>query len=167
TVAGIEVELRKNLINRVNTATSKVNRVSLGLNASYIYTDLEVDIVNTPRRKAQLEGAAPFIGNFDVSYSYSNRDKNLLASVVFNYFSNRVHTIGTRNYGNIIEEGVPTIDFVSSYKFNKNFTAKFKASNLLDPSLKLSRRMNSSGENIILNKYKKGINLSLGVSYDL
>ena len=36
--------------------------------------------------------------------------------------------------------------------------------NLLNPSSKLSRKANENGEKVILNDYKKGINISLGVS---
>lgn len=166
-VAGIELEVRKNIIDHVNTATSKVNRLSFGLNASYIYTDLEVDIKNTPKRNTRLEGAAPFIANFDISYNLMKQEKNLTASLVFNYFSSRIHTIGTNTYKDIIEEGVPTLDFASSYRFNKHVSIKLKASNLLDPSYRLTREISSSDEKITLNEYKKGMNLSLGISYEL
>ena len=39
-----------------------------------------------------------------------------------------------------------------------------KARNLLNPSYKLSRKANESGEKVVLSDYKKGINISLGVS---
>ena len=165
-VAGLELELRKNIINNVNTATSNVNRLSLGLNASYIYTNLGSDVLN-PERKIQLEGAAPFIGNFDISYNLMKNEKNLLASLVFNYFSDRVHTIGMLGFKDIVEEAVATLDFVSSYKFNKKFSLKLKASNLLDPSYRLTRERSNSNAKVTLNEYKKGINISLGVSYEL
>ena len=89
----------------------------------------------------------------------------MIASLVFNWFSNRIHTIGAGGFNDIIEESVPTLNFVSSYKFNKNFTLKVKASNLLNPSFRLTRE-SSAGEKITLNEFKKGQNISLGVSYE-
>lgn len=166
-VAGIELEVRKNIINNVSTATEKVSRLSLGLNGSYIYTNMEVDYIQNTKRNSQLEGAAPFIGNFDISYNLMNNEKSLLASVVFNYFSNRVHTIGMLGFKDIVEEGVGTLDFVSSYKFDRHFTVKLKASNLLDPSYRLTRERSNSDQKITLSEYKKGMNISLGVSYEL
>ncbi|MFA6703053.1 MAG: hypothetical protein WCR12_08850 [Dysgonamonadaceae bacterium] len=138
------------------------------MNVSYIYSDLVIQIANTEARKTQLEGASPFLGNFDISYNYQNGEKNLISSLVLNYFSNRIHTIGTRSFKDIIEEGVPTLDFVTSYKFRKNITLKFNASNLFDPSYKLTRKASGqSSEKYVLNEYKKGRNISLGISYEL
>jgi hypothetical protein len=46
---------------------------------------------------------------------------------------------------------------------------KFKASNLLNPSYRFTRERSGSdkGEKVVLNDYKKGMNLSLGISYEL
>ena len=166
-VAGIELEVRKNLFNRFNTESGKVNRLSLGLNGSYIFTEMEIDYIQNTTRYSQLEGAAPFIGNVDLSYNAMNNDKNLIASLVLNYFSRRIHTIGMLGFKDIVEEGVGTLDFVSSYKFNRHVTVKLRASNLLNPSYRLTRERSSSNEKVTLNEYKKGMNVSLGVSYEL
>lgn len=167
-VGGIELEARKNIFNKTSSDFEKVNKFSIGLNVSYIYSDLVIQIANTEARKTQLEGASPFLGNFDISYNYQNGEKNLISSLVLNYFSNRIHTIGTRSFKDIIEEGVPTLDFVTSYKFRKNITLKFNASNLFDPSYKLTRKASGqSSEKYVLNEYKKGRNISLGISYEL
>ena len=166
TVGGVEIELRKNIINRFNTQIEQANRLSFGLNASYIYTNLKLDILNTETRKCDLEGASPFLVNADLSYNYTKKDKNLVASLIVNYFSSRIHTVGARGFNDIVEEGVTTLNFTVSYKFNKHFTLKAKASNLLNPSYRLTRE-SSSGEKITLNEFKKGQNISLGVSYEL
>ena len=165
-VAGLEVEVRKNLFSRTNASSTTLNRLSVGVNASYIYSDLVVKLLNTPERNTQLEGAAPFIGNFDISHTYTNGAKNFTNSLVLNYFSNRIHTIGSRGYKDIIETGIPTLDLVSSAKLNQNITLKLKATNLLNPNYTLTREASDSSEKVVLNQYKKGINVSLGISYD-
>jgi len=165
TVGGIEMEIRKNIFDRYNMQTEQMTKLSLGLNTSYIYTNLKLDILNTEPRNSGLEGASPFLANLDVSYSQTKKDKNLVVSLVFNYFSNRIHTVGAKGFNDIIEEGVPTLDFAASYKFNKHFTLKAKASNLLNASYRLTRE-SALGENIVLNEFKKGQNISLGVSYE-
>lgn len=168
TVGGVELELRKNLINQTNSRTSVSNKLSFGLNASYIYTNLQTEIENTPKRNSQLEGAAPFIANFDFSYSRANKKSNFLASVVANYVSDKIYTIGTMGYKDIIEEGIPTLDFISSCKLNNHFTVKLKVANLLNPSYKLSRKSSTNdNETIILDEYKKGLKWSVGFHYDL
>lgn len=166
-VAGIELEVRKNIFNHFSTETGKVNRLSVGLNGSYIFTKMEIDYIQNTTRSSQLEGAAPFIGNMDISYNVMNNDKNLIVSAVYNYFSSRIHTIGMLGFKDIVDEGVGTLDLVSSYQFNKHLTVKLKASNLLNPSYRLTRERSNSNEKVILNEYKKGMNISLGISYEL
>ena len=165
TVGGIEMEIRKNIFNRFNTDLEQTNRLSIGLNTSYIYTNLKLDILNTEPRNSGLEGASPFLANIDLSYNYMKRDKNLVSALVFNYFSSRIHTVGARGFNDIMEEGVSTLDFVTSYKFNKHLSLKAKASNLLNPPYRLTRE-SSIGEKITLNEFKKGQNISLGISYE-
>ena len=165
TVGGVELELRKNIFNLYDAQFDKTNRLSFGLNASYIYTDLMLDILNTKPRKIQLEGASPFLLNVDFAYNFKKSDKDFITSLVFSYFSDRVHTIGTKGFRDIIEEGVPTLDFVLSYGFSKNFSMSFKAANLLNASYRLSRESSNSEDKTVLNEFKKGQNISLGVSY--
>jgi outer membrane receptor protein involved in Fe transport len=165
TVAGIEIELRKNIFNQFNSTMEQSSRLSCGLNASYIYTDLMLDVLNTTPRKTRLEGASPFLLNADLSYSFKKNEKDFIASLVFNYFSDRVHTVGTKGFRDIIEEGVPTLDFVLSYGFSKGFSVNFKATNMLNAAYRLSREKSVLGEKIVLNDFKKGQNISLGISY--
>ena len=58
TVAGVEVEIRKNLFVRpVSNAAHGMNKLSLGLNSSYIYTNAKMPLA-TVTTGSQLEGAA-------------------------------------------------------------------------------------------------------------
>lgn len=166
-LGGVELELRKNLFNRYNTQLERMNKLSLGLNASYIYTNLTLNILNTNPRKSGLEGASPFITNADISYHQTNNDKNITVSLVFYYFSDRIHTVGATGYKDIVEEGIATLDFAASYGFNRNLSLKFRASNLLNSANILSRKSSISDNKVILNQFKKGQNISLGVSYEL
>jgi TonB-dependent receptor len=165
-VGGLEFELKKNIFNRFNTALEKMNRLTVELNASYIYTNLQLDIQNTEKRDSGLEGASPFLANIDLSYYYSKKDRSFVTSLLFNYFSDRIHTVGAKGYKDIIEKGVPTLDFASSYSFNNHLSLKLTASNLLDAKYRLSRKNSVNDENVILNEFKKGQNISLGLKYE-
>lgn len=166
-ISGIEIELRKDLSNFGNAEKSNSNKISIGLNASYIFTTLNLNLTNTPVRKSGLEGASPFILNTDITYTHTKDNKSLITSLVLNYFSNRIFTIGTLGFKDIIEKGVPTMDFVSSYYFNKKISIKLKAANLLNPSVVLMRESSISNDKIILNEYKKGMNISIGFGFNL
>ncbi len=76
----------------------------------------------------------------------------------------KIYTIGTQGFQDVMEEGVATLDFVSQAKLGKHIALTLKARNLLNPSYQLSRKANGSGQKVILGDYKKGINVSLGVS---
>lgn len=164
-VLGLELELRKNLLKSAEDSEDRNYTLSTGINASYIYSQLKVDVLNTPKKTSELEGSAPLLANFDITYNSSINDKKFVSSLVLNYFSDRIFTIGTLSYQDIIEKGVVGLDFVSSLGINKNLTLKFKAKNILDPTYQLSRKGNTNNKNIILNSYKKGVNLGLGLSY--
>lgn len=166
-VGGIEMELRKNIFNRVSTAVEKTNRLSIGLNASYIYSHLKVtNVENTPEKNSKLEGAAPFLLNTDISHTYVYRNKAFTNSLVCGFFSDRIYTIGTTGFQDIVEQGILTLDFVSSTRFNRHFEFKLKAGNILNPAYRLTRQGNNGGGNVILSEYKKGVDLSLGLTYN-
>ena len=167
TVAGAELEIRKDIFNFSSLVKDKRNKLSAGLNASYIYSNLLLQAINTPPRNVQLEGASPFIINFDLAYNYSYDYVNITNSLVFNYFSSRVHTIGAQGYKNIIESGAPTLDFVSLSRISRHLTIKLKASNLLNSTFLLTRENSDGTHNEILSQFQKGINVSLGLAYDL
>lgn len=166
-VMGVEAEIRKNVFERKNASGSNTHKLSFGLNASLLHTGLVLNLMNTRERKSRLEGASPFIMNTDITYDHLNAKNSLTTSLVFNYFSNRIYTNGTLGFQDIIEKGVPTLDFVSSFKFNKKLSLKWRMANLLNPYFNLARKSNASNEKIILSQYKKGINLSLGIGVDL
>ncbi|MFK7078382.1 TonB-dependent receptor [Flavobacterium oreochromis] len=163
-VLGAEIELRKNILeSQFNSYDSKL---AFGINASYIYSKLTLDVLNTPKKETQLEGSSPFLINFDLSNTLSKDDKNFTNTLVLNYFSDRIYTIGTLTYEDIIEKGVVGLDFISTSKINKHLAIKIKARNLLDPTYSLSRKGISGGENVVLKSFQKGINFSLGLTYD-
>lgn len=166
-ILGIEVEARKNILKSDDTVENQYE-VNAGLNASYLHSQVNLDsgsIAQFQQKSSQLEGATPFLMNADISFNKKYENDEFTATVVLNYFSDRVYSIGTRGFENIIEKGIPTLDLVSSYILNKKYRFKLKATNLLNPSFQLSRD-NASGSNVILSNYKKGVNLSLGISYD-
>lgn len=167
TIFGLELELRKNIINDPNDNEAK-NALSFGLNASYLNTKVNLNqnsIAQFTNVTSELEGATPFLANTDLTYNHKFGKADLTSTIVLNYFSDRVYSIGTRGFENIIEKSIPTLDFVSRIKLNENFQISLKGNNLLNPSFNLSRDGANNGENVSLRDYKKGINCSIGLGY--
>lgn len=165
TAAGVEVELKKHLFSHPLQGDG-LNRLTLGVNGAYTYTCAKVPLATDPSG-SQLEGAAPWIVNADLTYLYRKGTSSLTAALVFNYFSDRIYTIGTEGYQDIIENGIPTLDFVGTAKFGKHFSVKLKARNLLNSTHQLTRKGSGNDSEVVLSKYRKGVDLSIGLAYNL
>ncbi len=167
-VYGIEIEARKNLLKNDEDSDQEYT-LDGGLNLSLLSSKVNLDetsVAQFTNSSSDLEGATPFLINADISFNKEYENSELQTSLVFNYFSERVYSIGTRGFENILEKGIPTLDIVSSLKLGERYNIKFKAQNLLNPSFELSREGANNGGNVVLGNYKKGVNLSLGLTYD-
>lgn len=162
-VAGAEIEFRKDLFSR--KTAEEIHKLTFGVNGAYTYTHAKVSLA-TVSTGSQLEGAAPWIVNSDLSYQLQKGKYNLTSTLVFNYFSDRIYTIGTEGFQDIMEKGIPTLDFVLSAKMGNRFSFSMKAANLLNASHQLTRKGNADNREVVLSKYKKGVDLSLGISYE-
>ena len=167
-IYGLELEARKNILKSDDEEENEYS-LNAGLNASVLFSKVNLDsnsIAQFQQASSQLEGATPFLMNADLTFKRQYSESELSTSLVFNYFSDRVYSIGTRGFENIIEKGIPTLDLVSSLKLGEKYRIKLKATNLMNPDFQLSRDSSTSGNNVVLSNYKKGVNLSLGFSYD-
>ena len=162
TVAGAEIEIRKDLFSHP-MQDGGLHKLSLGVNGAYTYTCAKVPLATDPTG-SQLEGAAPWLVNADLTYLVRKGSNSFTNALVFNYFSDRLYTIGTQGYQDIVENGIPTLDFVSSAKIGEHFTISLKAQNLLNSVHQLTRKGNATNEEVVLSKYRRGIDFSLGVA---
>ena len=166
-VAGLELELRKDIFEITGDELEKDSKsLSFGLNASYLYSrqDLTDESTNFTNDEDELQGASPFLLNTDLTFDLEKERYDLLSSFVLNYFSDRIYSLGVQQQGNIIEKGIPTLDYIAKLTFDKHFGINFKAANLLDPSFELTQE-DISGNNNVINTYKRGSNFSLGFTY--
>ena len=164
-VYGLELEARKSIYK----IEDKDLEIMAGLNTSFLVSNVNLNkasVAQFTNTTSNLEGATPFLMNADISINKKIEDNTFISSLVFNYFSERVYSIGTRGFENVLEKGIPTLDLVSSYEFNKNYSIKLKAINLLNPDFQISRAGFDGGDNVVLRNYKKGVNLSVGFSYN-
>ncbi|MCH3881062.1 MULTISPECIES: TonB-dependent receptor [Tenacibaculum] len=166
-VYGVELEARKNLILNEDEQT----QLSAGFNFTYMHTKQDLkDVaglysVSFNRASDELQGASPILVNANINYSPTNFENyKPIASLVFSYFSDRIDALGSGQLGNIIEKGIPVLDFVWKNKIGEDWELNFSAKNLLDPSIKRIRENTSIGD-VTLSEYKLGMNLGLGLTY--
>jgi TonB-dependent receptor len=167
TVLGIELEARKNLFKNDDDET----QLSAGFNFTYMHTEQDLKdaaglfSATFNRDTDELQGASPILVNANITYSPTNFENyKPMASLVFSYFSDRIDALGAGQLGNIVEKGVPTLDFVWKNKIGEDLEINLNARNLLDPKITRLRENTSIGD-VILSEYKIGSTISLGLNY--
>lgn len=168
--SGVELEFRKGLFRFNGNVPSELD---FGLNVSYLYSNQELkdvdtdDLVFQPNNKtSSLEGASPWLINSDITFSREGQNgKGITAALVLNYFGDRIYSIGAP-VGNqhIYENGVTKLDFISKVGLSHRLSVNVNVRNLLNPSYKLTKRVDSGNDETI-SEYKKGMTTSIGVSY--
>jgi TonB-dependent receptor len=164
-VLGFEFEVRKALI----TDEDEQSVLSTGVNATYTYTKQDLKgsngIFSTTfdRDSDQLQGASPLLVNADLSYRPTFGSYKPVANLVFSYFSDRIDALGSGQLGNIIEKGVPTLDFVLKNNINEKIELNASFKNLLNPNIERVREV--EGGDITLSNFKRGLNIGFQFKY--
>ncbi|TJZ61438.1 TonB-dependent receptor [Sphingobacterium olei] len=171
-VYGLELEIRKNII---DFGTNR-GRFSTGVNTSVMKThqDLDSEKVNresnntisiyTTDNTSNFTGASNFLVNADLSFQKNfSKGGDFTATVVYNYFSDKLYSIGSNGRGNLVDKGISTLDAVFKTKLNNRFGIDLTARNLLNPSFERDQQ-NPIGDVTILS-YRKGAMFNLGLNY--
>ena len=120
--------------------------------------------VNFTNKEGRLTGASDLILNADITYQkeFSNK-ANLLATISYNYFSDRVYAIGSAGKGDLIDKGIGSLDIILKSELSKKIKLGFSLKNLLNPSIKRVQEI----QNVEVLSFKNGIKGSLSLTYKL
>lgn len=165
---GVELEIKKNIYKVETLEAGREKVFSGGLNISYLDSNqkLEDPLPQFTNSEDALQGASPLLVNADLSYRTANENYSFTTSLVANYFSDRIFSIGTRGFSNVIETGIPTLDYIAQTTLGKKFGISLKARNLLNPDFKLTRESNGNANpEVTLLTYKLGLDFTLGLNY--
>lgn len=167
-VAGIEFETRKEILNKNGI------RLNSGFNASYMITEQELNsekvkeetmyMVNFTHKRARFTGASDVLLNADVTLmkSWNDESNNVMMTLSYSYFSDRIYAIGTNNRGNIIEKPFNSLDLIIKTDIRKlSLSLVFK--NLLNPSVE--RYQANKDSDVLVISYKKGTFAGFRVGY--
>lgn len=170
-VFGFEMEFRKDLYELDNT------RFYTFLNGSYLNTEQELDIekVNQENElvkaafnkdKEELQGASNFLANVNLGWE-QKWDRNTLDMVVsYSYFSDNIYALGFENRGNLIDKSFNTLDAILRLNFESGLGINFSGKNLLNPNItRIQYNETTTGDELVVREFKRGINLGAGVSY--
>ena len=177
TVYGIEIETRFGLVKSKAANRSGLDIILNGTRM-WFQQDLLDNFQYNGKTESGLEGASEIIVNGSLHYT-NNRKNQFDAAITANYSSDKIFVLGApESQGDkeflfnseIIEKGFTTLDLVLSQEVSERITIKFRARNLLDPTIERTQFIKPTADNPsteIVNSYKKGINLSLGIKIKL
>lgn len=168
-VAGFELEFRKNIFNK-EISDDELSKMMFGLNFSYLHSNqklIDVDsdelTVRFTNDEDKLEGAAPILWNADLTYNIKKNGIDLTSSLVGNYFSDKIYSLGTAGNSNFVEQSRITLDFINKLKLSEHFGLSLKLKNLLNPDFQITQKV--LGEELPVSTYKAGVTGSLGLTY--
>ena len=156
---GVEIEFRKEI----------VKDLRFGVNGSYMYTNVKLPeggaYTNSQRA---LQGASPYLANADLTYSpaFSN-DRQLSVALLYNLQGPRIHSVGISGLGDIKQQPVHTLNFTSSYRFNRRFAVKLQVNDLLNQDILFKQEVPTTGDKVEVERFRKGTGFEVGFSYDL
>ena len=174
-VFGIEAEVRKNIL----LDEDDKPKLAVGVNATYMHT--QQDLYNTitgtyavsfNTDEEELQGASPFLINADVSYSPKIGNFEPSANLVFSYFADRIDALGSGQLGNVVEKGIPTLDFILKGQLAENLELSVGIKNILNPTIQYVREGTSIGDVLVtspngkdVTDYKRGVNTGFSLKY--
>ncbi|TXF90824.1 TonB-dependent receptor [Neolewinella aurantiaca] len=164
---GVELEFRKSLA----VLGESFQNFTFSSNFAYIQSNQEID-----EREVQLgqevdpnfsgervfNGQSDFVANANLAFRTPETGWD--AIIAYNYFSDRLQSIGAVGSPDIFEKGRSQLDISVSKQVN-NFKFSLRGRNLLNPDFKTFSDF--QGEEYIFSQYTRGVDLSLGVSYSL
>ncbi len=168
TLYGVELGVKKNIFK-----TDKDTKLSSGLNVAYMKTNQDFDKEKVSNEneisadftfdEGSLTGASDLLINADMSFSKRfSEDVDILATVSYAYFSDKIRAIGTRDRGHLIDLGNQQLDFITRIGLTKNLKIGIALKNILNP---LYERIQEGKKTTLVNTYKKGANYELTLSY--
>jgi TonB-dependent receptor len=160
---GGEFELRKGL----GFVSPRLTNVSLG--ANFTYVDGSADLVaqnGIIQPGLPLQDQSKYLANG--SLFYQNVDRGLSASVLYNYFSDRVTLYGVFSAGagkapDIIERGRGTLDFKMAKRFGR-VSASLSGKNITNESVQESQLTDEFGS-VLSGRSRPGVSFSLSLGY--
>ena len=175
-VFGVEFELRKDIFSSEKEKGEAIlkSKLSAGFNTSYMYSSQDFDRfkviketnlnVNFTSQKGKLTGASDLILNADVTFIKDfSKKSNLLGTISYNYFSDRVYAIGSAGKGDLIDKGVGSLDVILKTKLSKKVKLGLTIKNLLNPTVKRVQDI----QNVEVLSFKNGVNASFSLTYKL
>ena len=154
---GVEVELRKEL----------VKGLRLGVNASYMYTNVKLPEGGAYTNKERsLQGASPILLNADLTWSHKFSNQGALnLALLYNMQGSRIYAVGVSQLGDIKQRAVHTLNFNAGYNINDRLGLKFQINDLLGRDMVYEQEVPATGQKVEVERFRRGQNFEIGINY--
>lgn len=190
TVAGVELEVSKNLGFFSSKKESVWSDFAVALNAAYMFTKVNINqtgsTINTNNGRF-LEGASPWLVNASLKYEKrlggdNGKKHKLMAAISYNVFGRRLFAVGSNGIGDQYEAPAHLLNFVLKADIGRKVSLGLNVGNILNTTFKVQQedhsdptrlgqyRMDGSYEKedwLDINSYKRGVDVSLSVTYKI
>jgi outer membrane receptor protein involved in Fe transport len=168
---GVELEVRKNLLSITNSAF--IDKLSVILNASYIYNRVNLGNVTTQPVERTMMNQSPYLVN--AGFFYGDDKNRLQASLLYNIFGKRLfYVTSVGGTGEIIypaayEMPRNSVDLSFTKGFGEKFEIKFGVQDLLNARYRITQdtdnnnKITDTDDDVI--SFRRGQTISLGVQY--
>ena len=163
---GLELEFKKSL----EFVSDRLKNLTVSSNLAFIEAQQRIDpeevrlgqsVDANFSAERQFNGQSPFVANANLSYAAVEAGWDVV--LAYNYFGDRLQSIGAVGSPDIFERGRSQLDLNVSKKI-QNFTVSLRARNLLDPAFE---SYSTSDKEYIFQSYERGRELSFGISYGM
>ena len=154
---GVEVELRKEL----------VKGLRLGVNASYMYTNVKLPEGGAYTNKERsLQGASPILLNADLTWTHNLNNNGVLnIALLYNMQGSRIYAVGVSQLGDIKQRAVHTLNFNAGYNINDRLGLKFQINDLLGRDMVYEQEVPATGQKVEVERFRRGQNFEIGINY--
>ena len=158
---GLEIEANKGII----------KDLKVGMNASLMYTNITLPEGggNYTESSRGLQGASPYLGNADITYSPlidEKKQRRLSLSLLYNLQGPRIYSVGIEGAGDIKQRTLHTIDFAGSIDINHHLSLKAQVKDMMNTSIRFEQEIKNTGEVVEVRSFKPGLRAELGVTYN-
>lgn len=165
---GVEFEIRKSL----GFLSPKLSNFTISNNLAVIQSNQDIADRECEQGLSLNENYVcerPFNGQsdfvFNANLSYRTADENSWDAILaYNYFSDRLQSIGRPGSPDIFEQGRSQLDLSVSKNFN-NLKVSLRAKNLIDPDFRSYSTF--LGQEYDFTRYQRGRTFSLSLSYGI
>ncbi|MCW7491443.1 TonB-dependent receptor [Leptospira sp. 2 VSF19] len=119
------------------------------------------DPTNISRR---LQGQSDYVFNLKFDYFLTSK-KNQTLGVYYNFFGDRIYSVGTDGNPDAIEKGVGLTDIVYTFKHDDRLDFKAAAKNIFDTRFKVYQRSELTGEDLLFYSYRMGVTFTVAATY--